>query len=204
MFLVAGLGNPGDKYQNNRHNIGFMAVNAIADYHDFSAWRKKFNAEICEGFIEAGGYRHKILLLKPQTFMNESGRAIGAAMQFYKIPKDRLIVFHDELDLVAGKIRVKFGGGIAGHNGLRSIRAQIGADFYRVRLGIGHPGHKTRVHDYVLSDFGKSEQIWVRDLCDAIARSIDLFVSGETEKFQTKIAHLAPVPANNNGDDNGV
>lgn len=194
MLLIVGLGNPGAKYANNRHNIGFMAVDAIADAHGFSAAKSKFSGSIREGFIEADGRRVKALVLKPMTFMNESGRSVGAAAQFYKIPKDKIVVFHDELDLDAGKFRMKLGGGIAGHNGLRSIKAQMGGEFRRARMGIGHPGRKEQVHSHVLSDFAKSDRDWVDTLIDACARASDLLAAGEIEKYQTKVNHLAPAP----------
>ena len=194
MLLIVGLGNPGAKYANNRHNIGFMAVDAIADAHNFGAPKSKFSGQVREGFIETASGRVKALVLKPMTFMNESGRSVGAAAQFYKIPKDKIIVFHDELDLDAGKFRMKLGGGIAGHNGLRSIKAQMGADFRRARMGIGHPGRKEQVHSHVLSDFAKSDRDWVETLLDACARASDLLAADEIEKFQTKVNHLAPAP----------
>lgn len=154
MWLIVGLGNPGGKYSGHRHNIGFMVVDGIADKFGFPAYRSKFNAEVAEGRI--GG--DKVILLKPQTFMNESGQAVGKAANFYKIDPSRIVVFHDELDLKPGERRVKTGGGNAGHNGLKSIQAHLGtADFVRVRIGIGHPGDKDRVSGYVLSDFGKGE-----------------------------------------------
>ena len=190
MLLIVGLGNPGAKYANNRHNIGFMAVDAIADEYGFGAPKSKFSGQTREGFIDGT----KVLTLKPMTFMNESGRSVGAAAQFYKIPKDKILVFHDELDLEAGKFRTKLGGGIAGHNGLRSIKAQIGAEFWRARMGIGHPGRKEQVHAHVLSDFAKSDKDWVDNLLDACASSADLLVSGEIDKFQTKVTRLAPTP----------
>ncbi len=194
MLLIVGLGNPGAKYANNRHNIGFMAVDAIADAHGFSAPKSKFSGQVREGFIETENGRVKALVLKPMTFMNESGRSVGAAAQFYKIPKDKIVVFHDELDLDAGKFRMKLGGGIAGHNGLRSIKAQVGGEFRRARMGIGHPGRKEQVHSHVLSDFAKSDRDWVDTLLDACARASDLLAEGENEKFQTKVNHLAPAP----------
>lgn len=194
MLLIVGLGNPGAKYANNRHNIGFMAVDAIADAHGFSASKSKFSGSVREGFIETGDGRVKALVLKPMTFMNESGRSVGAAAQFYKIPKDKIVVFHDELDLDAGKFRMKLGGGIAGHNGLRSIKAQMGGEFRRARMGIGHPGRKELVHSHVLSDFAKSDRDWVDTLLDACARASDLLAAGEIEKFATKVNHLAPAP----------
>ena len=194
MLLWVGLGNPGDKYAGNRHNIGFMAMDAIADVHGFMPEKSKFKGLVREGTILSNGRPVKILLLKPLTFMNESGRAVQQAMQFYKIPLDKVFVFHDELDLAPGKFRMKFGGGIAGHNGLRSIRQQVGENFHRARLGIGHPGAKNKVHSYVLSDFAKSEQPWVEDFMNALARAADLLASGETDKYQTKVDLLAPPP----------
>lgn len=195
MLLIVGLGNPGQKYKNNRHNIGFMAVDAIGHTHGFSAEKNKFSGIVREGVIQTSSGPKKTLLLKPTTYMNESGRSVGKAAQFYKIPLEDIIVFHDELDLEPGKLRVKTGGGIAGHNGLRSIRQHLGADFHRVRMGIGHPGHKDRVHGYVLSDFAKSEQNWVEELCEACARATDLLATKDFEKFQTKVSLLAPAPS---------
>ena len=194
MLLIVGLGNPGDKYKGNRHNIGFMAVDEIADYNGFSSEKSKFNGALREGFIETPNGRIKAIVLKPMTFMNESGRSVQKAAQFYKVPLDKIIVFHDELDLDAGKFRIKLGGGIAGHNGLRSIKQMIGGDFYRARMGIDHPGHKEQVHSHVLSDFAKSEKDWVMALTDACARASDLLAAGELNKYQTKVNHLAPAP----------
>ncbi len=194
MLLWVGLGNPGDKYAGNRHNIGFMAMDAIANMHGFSPEKSKFKGIVRDGTIMAGSKPVKVLLLKPQTFMNESGRAVQQAMQFYKIPLDKVVVFHDELDLAPGKFRMKFGGGIAGHNGLRSIRQHVGENFHRARLGIGHPGAKNKVHSYVLSDFAKSEQNWVDDFMDALARATDLLAAQESDKYQTKVDLLAPPP----------
>src|SRR5665213_1713203 len=153
---TAGLGNPGERYAGNRHNIGFMAVQAIAKQHRIAPWRRKFQGVAVEGTIGA----EKVLLLLPDTFMNETGRAVAEAAHFYKLTLADVVVFHDELDLPPGKVRMKTGGGIAGHNGLRSISAHIGNDYRRVRIGIGHPGDKDRVHGYVLSDFAKSERGW--------------------------------------------
>ncbi|GGF46821.1 peptidyl-tRNA hydrolase [Azorhizobium oxalatiphilum] len=185
MFLLAGLGNPGPKYAGNRHNIGFMAVDAIVRRHRLSPWRRRFQGAVSEGEI-AG---EKVLALLPETFMNESGRAVAEAAKFYKIPLERIIVFHDELDLPPAKIRVKKGGGNAGHNGLRSITAQCGNDYWRVRLGIGHPGDKALVHSYVLNDFGKAEREWVDATCTACADFADLLTAGKGEEFQNR-AHL--------------
>jgi len=201
VILIVGLGNPGAKYRDNRHNIGFMAVDTIADAHGFGVSKSKFSGSVREGFIEADGRRIKTLILKPMTFMNESGRSVSAAARFYKIPqeefKDKIFVFHDELDLEVGKFRMKLGGGIAGHNGLRSIKAHMGAEFWRARMGIGHPGRKEQVHSHVLSDFAKSDRDWVDSLLDACARSADLLAAGEIDKFQTKVTRLAPAPKPN-------
>lgn len=184
MKLFVGLGNPGDKYSGNRHNIGFMAVERIAREHGFSPWRKKFNAYVCEGSI--GGAR--VTLLKPETFMNDSGRAVGEAMRFLKIEPADVVVFHDELDLLPNKIKVKSGGGNAGHNGLRSISAHIGNDYPRVRIGIGHPGSKDAVVHYVLADFAKSERTWVSDMLDAIADAAANLAKGDDARFLTDVA----------------
>ena len=194
MLLWVGLGNPGDKYAGNRHNIGFMAIDAIGDSHNFSDEKPKFKGLIREGHVVVDGRPVKVLLLKPQTFMNESGRSVQQAMQFYKIPLDKVSVFHDELDLAPGKFRMKTGGGIAGHNGLRSIRQNVGENFHRARLGIGHPGHKDKVHSYVLSDFAKSETQWVEDFIDALARAADNLAAGDHDKYQTRVDLLAPAP----------
>ncbi len=194
MLLWVGLGNPGEQYAGNRHNIGFMAIDAIGDAHSFSPEKTKFKGLIREGTVMADGRPVKVLLLKPMTFMNESGRSVQQAMQFFKIPLDNVTVFHDELDLAPGKFRMKTGGGIAGHNGLRSIRQQVGEAYHRARLGIGHPGHKDKVHSYVLSDFAKAEQDWVANMMDALARAADLLALKESDKYQSKVDLLAPPP----------
>ena len=186
MLLFAGLGNPGPRYAGNRHNIGFLAADAIHRRHRFAPWRRRFQGEAAEG--EIGGV--KILLLKPETFMNESGHAVAAAQQFYKIPLSGVSVFHDELDLAPAKVRVKVGGGNAGHNGLRSISAMCGNDYTRVRLGIGHPGDKNLVHHYVLSDFFKDEHPWVEAVLDAVSGSAECLAAGKPEEFQNRV-HLA-------------
>jgi PTH1 family peptidyl-tRNA hydrolase len=186
MLLIVGLGNPGARYAGNRHNIGFMAVDAIARRHGCSPWRRRFQGVASEGTI--GGAR--ALLLLPGTWMNESGRAVAEAAHFYKIEPRDIVVFHDEVDLPPGKVRVKAGGGIAGHNGLRSVSAHIGNDYRRVRIGVGHPGDKNLVHAHVLSDFAKSEREWVAALCEAIADNADLLAQGRDSSFQNKI-HLA-------------
>lgn len=186
MKLIVGLGNPGDRYARNRHNIGFMAVEEIARVHGAAPWRKRFQGLAAEAVIGT----ERALLLLPQTFMNESGRSVAEAAQFYKIGLGDIAVLHDELDLAPAKLRVKTGGGNAGHNGLRSITAQLGNDYRRVRLGIGHPGDKARVHGYVLGDFGKAEMEWVDDLSRAVAEHAPLLAKGDDASFQNKV-HLA-------------
>jgi PTH1 family peptidyl-tRNA hydrolase len=186
MLLFVGLGNPGAKHAGNRHNVGFMAVDAIAKRHGFPPWRRRFQGVAAEAPL--GGERVQLLL--PGTFMNESGRAVAEAMHFYKLPLSDVVVFHDELDLPPGKVRVKAGGGVAGHNGLRSITAHVGNDYRRVRIGIGHPGVKDLVHPYVLSDFPKSERDWVEALTGVVADNAELLARGEDPSFQNKV-HLA-------------
>jgi PTH1 family peptidyl-tRNA hydrolase len=190
MHLLVGLGNPGPKYAGNRHNIGCMAVDETVRRHGFSPWRKRFQGEVSEGNF--GG--EKVLVLKPMTYMNESGRAVGEAMRFYDIDPAQVIVLYDELDLEPGKVRVKFGGGAAGHNGIRSMIAHCGPHFQRVRLGIGHPGDKALVHPHVLSDFAKADKTWLEPLIEAVAENIPLLVKGEDGSFQNKV-HLALNPA---------
>lgn len=186
MLLFVGLGNPGARYARNRHNIGFLAIDAIARAHRAAPWRQRFHAEASEAVV--GGER--VILLKPQTYMNESGRAVGDAARFFKIGLADIVVFHDELDLPPAKLRMKTGGGNAGHNGLRSITAHLGNDYRRARLGIGHPGDKALVHSYVLNDFAKAEEPWVEDLCTAIADFAPQLAKGEDATFQNKV-HLA-------------
>lgn len=183
MLLLVGLGNPGEKYRRHRHNVGFMAVEAIADAYGFAPARKKFQGEIREG--EIGGAR--AIILKPQTFMNESGNSVGAALRFYKLQPADVVIFHDELDLAAGKIKAKQGGGTAGHNGLRSIDEHIGDGFRRVRIGIGHPGDKARVTGHVLGDFAKSDSEWLSPLLAAIAKSAP-FLAESDARFATAVA----------------
>ena len=186
MKLFAGLGNPGPKYAGNRHNIGFMAVERIAVRYRFPAWRRKFDSLCCEG--DVGGER--VLLLKPETFMNDSGRSVGEAARFLKIDIGSIVLFHDELDLDAGRLKVKVGGGNAGHNGLRSTSAHVGNEYARVRIGIGHPGSKDAVTHYVLGDFAKSESMWVDAMLDAIATAAPWLAKGNTARFQSEIARL--------------
>ena len=183
MLLFAGLGNPGAKYANNRHNVGFMAADAIARRHSFAPWSKKFQAEIAEGKI--GG--EKVLLIKPQTFMNLSGQSVGEAMRFYKVEPSAVTVFYDEIELPAGKVRVKVGGGSAGHNGIRSLDQHIGKHYRRVRIGVGHPGVKEMVHGHVLGDFAKSDREWLEILLDAIAGNAELVAKGDENGFMNKI-----------------
>ncbi|WP_407050199.1 aminoacyl-tRNA hydrolase [Methyloraptor flagellatus] len=187
MLLLVGLGNPGDEYARNRHNIGFMAIDAIARKFAFSPWRSKFSGELCEGTI--GG--EKVVALKPLTYMNESGRSVAAAAQFYKIPLADIVVFHDELDLPPSKMRMKTGGGHAGHNGLRSIQAHMGPEFRRVRLGIGHPGAKELVTGWVLGNFAKADQDWLDALIDALAAAAPKLVAGDDAGYQNDVALLA-------------
>jgi len=189
MKLFAGLGNPGAKYAGNRHNIGFMAVDAIASAHGFAPWRAKFQGEVSEGKLGS----EKVILLKPHTFMNLSGQSVGEALRFYKLDVGDLVVFHDELDLAPGKLRVKQGGGHAGHNGLRSIHAHASPDYTRVRLGIGHPGHKDRVSGYVLADFAKADQDWLDDLMRGIADGAPALAAGDGAQFSNAVGlRMAP------------
>src|ERR1700728_3306706 len=186
MLLFVGLGNPGAGYAGNRHNIGFMVVDAIAKRHGIGPWRRRFQGVSAEGPL-AG---ERVVLLLPGTYMNESGRAVAEAVQFYKLGLPDIAVFHDEIELPPGKVRVKTGGGNAGHNGLRSITAHVGNDYRRVRIGIGHPGDKALVYNYVLSDFGKAEAGWVEAVCRAIADAAPLLAAGQDASFQNK-THLA-------------
>lgn len=185
MLLLVGLGNPGAQYAGNRHNIGFMAADEIVRRHGFSAFKtSKFHGLLAEGNI-AGT---KVLVLKPSTYMNESGRAVSAAVTFYKLSPADVVVLHDEMDLAEAKVRIKVGGGHAGHNGIRSIAAHIGADFKRVRLGVGHPGDQDKVVGHVLKDFAKADQAWLTPLIDAVADNADLLVTGEDALFMTRVA----------------
>ncbi len=184
MKLLVGLGNPGDKYARNRHNVGFMAVERIARTHRFGPWKRKFQGHAADGEI-AG---EKVMLLKPDTYMNESGRAVGEASRFLKIGLSDIVVFHDELDLLPGKIKLKTGGGNAGHNGLRSITAHLGNEYQRVRIGIGHPGHKDAVQHWVLNDFAKSDAEWLNELLDAMADAAGRLAAGQAERFLTDVA----------------
>ncbi|WP_419816966.1 aminoacyl-tRNA hydrolase [Glacieibacterium sp.] len=184
MQIFAGLGNPGATYALHRHNVGFMAVDLVHDMYRFDPWRVRFQGLTAEGRIGT----EKLLLLKPATFMNDSGRSVGEALRFYKLGTEALTVFYDELDLAPGKVRVKTGGGAAGHNGIRSIDAHAGNDYRRVRLGIGHPGHKDRVLGHVLSNFAKVEQDWLADMLGAVAAEAPWLVSGDDARFMNEVA----------------
>src|SRR3954465_10789024 len=186
MRLFVGLGNPGAKNANNRHNIGFMAVDEIARRHGFSPWRRRFQGEAAEGSLDG----ERVMLLRPTTFMNDSGRAVQEAANFFKLGVGEVTVFQDELELPPAKVRVKVGGGIAGHNGLRSISSHIGNDYRCVRLGIGHPGVKELVHGHVLSDFAKADNDWVATLCEAVAEHAALVAKGTDATFANRV-HLA-------------
>lgn len=191
MLLLVGLGNPDPGYERNRHNVGFMALDEIADRHGFSPARARFQGLAADGRL-AG---EKVLALKPTTFMNCSGRSVGEAARYFKIPPEDIVVFHDELDLVAGKIRVKLGGGHAGHNGLRSLDQHIGKNYWRVRIGIGHPGDKDKVEGHVLKDFSKAEQKWLEPLLTAIAEAVPLLIDGDEGAFMNKVTTLTrPAP----------
>jgi peptidyl-tRNA hydrolase, PTH1 family len=186
MLLFVGLGNPGSRYARNRHNIGFRVVDEIARRHGFAPWRRRFQGEASEGTLGSA----RVMLLKPTTYMNDSGRAVQEAANFFKLAASEITVFQDELELPPAKVRVKVGGGIAGHNGLRSVTSHIGNDYRRVRLGIGHPGVKELVHAYVLSDFFKEDGPWVAALCEAVADNAALLAAGQDASFQNKV-HLA-------------
>ncbi len=189
MLIFVGLGNPGGKYAKNRHNIGFMALDAIADAHGFGPWKSKFQGVISEGRLGS----EKVLLLKPETFMNRSGQAVGEAMRFYKCDPSEVTVFHDELDLNPGRLKVKSGGGHAGHNGLRSIHGHIGEAYQRVRMGIGHPGRKDLVSHYVLHDFGKADQGWLDDILRGVADGAPHLAADDPGKFMNAVAlRVAP------------
>lgn len=195
MKLIVGLGNPGAKYARHRHNIGFLAVERIASDHGFGPWKSKFQGQISEGRLG----REKVLLLKPETFMNRSGQSVGEAMRFYKLEPDEVIVLHDELDLVPGKLRVKSGGGHAGHNGLRSLHGHIGESYVRVRMGIGHPGRKELVSGYVLHDFPKADDAWLDDLLRGVSDGAVDLAEGANGRFMNAVALRVAPPRSSTG-----
>ena len=190
MIIIAGLGNPGPKYEKNRHNIGFMAVDEIARRWRFGPERAKFQSVVRDGEVDGT----KVLLMKPQTFMNESGRAVGEAARFYKIKPSEVIVFHDEIDLAPGRFRMKTGGGAAGQNGIRSMISHLGADFRRGRMGVGHPGESHLVMPHVLGDFHKADLPWLDTMLSAVADALPFAVAGEDERYQGEVMRLAPAP----------
>jgi PTH1 family peptidyl-tRNA hydrolase len=192
MLILAGQGNPGEKFAHNRHNIGFLALDAIAARWRFGPPRSRFQSLAAEGAIDTPAGSVKALLLKPQTFYNETGRAVSEAIKFYKLTPADVVVFYDEIDLAPGRFRMKTGGGAAGNNGVRSITAHIGPDFRRARMGTGHPGHKDKVMGHVLSDFHKVELGWVKAMCEACAEALPLLAAGEDEKYQAEVMRLAP------------
>jgi PTH1 family peptidyl-tRNA hydrolase len=200
MLLFVGLGNPGAKYQGNRHNIGFMVVDDMARRHGFGPWRRRFQGETSEGTLDG----QRTVLLKPMTFMNDSGRSVQEASSYLKISLGDIAVFHDELELPFAKVRVKLGGGIAGHNGLRSISAHVGNDYRRVRLGIGHPGAKELVHNHVLSDFAKAERPQLEAFNDAVTDNVALLVGGHDSSFQNKVHLAMQAKGFTSKDDNGA
>jgi PTH1 family peptidyl-tRNA hydrolase len=194
MWLIVGLGNPDAKYAGNRHNVGHQMLDALADRYGPVSWRNKFSGKAGEMFVDTPSGRAKVLLLKPETYYNESGRSVRAALDFHKLKPEQVCVFHDELALAPGKFRLKKGGGTAGNNGLKSITAALGPDFYRARIGIGHPGDKSKVTSYVLRDFAKADLGWLSDLTDAVTKSFPLLIDKQMDGFQTKVTHLAPAP----------
>lgn len=205
MLILSGQGNPGDKYAKNRHNAGFLVLDEIHAAFGFQPWRSKFESEIAEGFIATENGREKVVLVKPQTFYNETGRALSKVANFYKLSPEDVVVFYDEIDLAPGRVRTKQGGGHAGNNGMKSMLAHLGETFRRVRIGVGHPGDKSKVMPHVLSDFSKTDLAWFDPLKDAIVRALPFLVSGDDERFQTEVMRLAPAPkhdpkqANRNG-----
>lgn len=190
MHILVGQGNPEAKYLRNRHNLGFMVLDEIAADHGFGPWKSKFQSLVSEGRIG----REKVLLMKPTTFYNETGRAAQAALQFYKLSAEDVTIFHDEIDLAPGRMRVKRGGGHSGNNGIRSMIAHVGAEVRRIRMGVGHPGDKSRVMPYVLSDFSKADEVWRDALIQACSKALPLLFEHNDERFQTEVMRLAPAP----------
>ena len=194
MHILAGQGNPGAKYAGNRHNLGFMVLDRIAADHGFGPWKSRFQSDAAEGTIQTANGPVKLLLLKPQTFYNESGRAAGEAARFYKLGPEDVTVFHDEIDLAPGRVRVKRGGGHSGNNGVRSMLAHLSPEVRRIRLGVGHPGDKSLVMPYVLNDFAKAEKDWLEATLDACSRALPLLFEDNEERFQSEVMRLAPAP----------
>lgn len=194
MLILSGQGNPGEKYAKNRHNAGFLVLDEIHAAYGFQPWRSKFESEIAEGVVGSGAARTKILLIKPQTFYNESGRAVAKAVQFYKLAAENVVVLHDEIDLAPGRMRLKQGGGHSGNNGIRSMISHLGENFRRIRIGIGHPGDKSKVMPYVLSDFSKADHDWFDPLAKAISDALPFLTENNDERFQTEVMRLAPAP----------
>jgi PTH1 family peptidyl-tRNA hydrolase len=193
-LILAGLGNPGAKYEKNRHNVGFQAMDAIARRHATAPWRARFQGLACEGQVETPDGVVKLLLLKPQTYYNEAGRAVGEAVRFFKLKPADVIVFHDEIDLAPGRFRMKTGGGAAGNNGIRSVTAQVGADFRRARVGVGHPGDSDGVMHYVLGDLARADRVWLDPMLDALADALPFAAAGDDDRYQAEVMRLAPAP----------
>lgn len=194
MLILSGQGNPGAKYAKNRHNAGFLLMDRIHAAHGFGPWRSKFDAQVSEGAVATAEGRQKVLLMKPQTFYNKTGLAAAKALNFYKLGPEALTIFHDEIDLAPGRLRVKRGGGHSGNNGTRSMIEHLGENFRRVRMGVGHPGDKAMVMPHVLSDFHKADLDWFDPLCDAICKALPFLLAGDDERFQTEVMRLAPAP----------
>ncbi len=194
MLILAGQGNPGSKYARNRHNAGFLVLDQIHIDHGFSPWRQKFEASVADGIIQTDAGPIKTLLVKPETFYNETGRSLAKVVKFYKLDVEDVTVIHDEIDLAPGRLRVKRGGGHSGNNGIRSMIAHLGADIRRIRVGIGHPGDKSKVMPYVLSDISGSDKDWFIPLVDAMSGALPFLAAGDDERYQTEVMRLAPAP----------
>lgn len=196
MIILVGQGNPDRKYTSNRHNLGFMVIDQIAADYSFGTWKSKFRSKCSEGTVLSEGHQKKVLLLKPETFYNETGFAVSEAAHFFKVDSDNIVIFHDEIDLAPGRVRVKSGGGHAGNRGVKSVISHVGGNFHRVRLGIGHPGDKEKVLSYVLSNFSKTDQKWVNALKSSCSKALPYLLAGDNERFQTEVLRQAPAPRN--------